>query len=202
MPDETYTNRLIHETSPYLHQHAHNPVHWYAWGEEALQRAKAEDMPIMLSIGYSACHWCHVMAHESFENPDIAAIMNAHFVNVKVDREERPDLDEIYMNAVTSMTGSGGWPMTVFLTPDLKPFYGGTYFPPDDQHGRPGFPRILQEVAKFYKDRRADAEEQGDKLQARVAEITQFTSNTDALDIDLMDRALEGISETFDQVHG
>jgi len=202
LPDETYTNRLIHETSPYLHQHAHNPVHWYAWGEEALQRAKAEDMPIMLSIGYSACHWCHVMAHESFENPDIAAIMNAHFVNVKVDREERPDLDEIYMNAVTAMTGSGGWPMTVFLTPELKPFYGGTYFPPDDQHGRPGFPRILQAVAKFYKDRRADAEEQGDKLQARVAEITQFTSNTDALDIDLMDRAFEGISETFDQVHG
>ncbi len=128
-------------------------------------------MPIMLSIGYSACHWCHVMAHESFENPDIAAIMNAHFVNIKVDREERPDLDEIYMNAVTTVTGSGGWPMTVFLTPDLKPFYGGTYFPPDDQYGRPGFPRILQSVAQFYKDRRADAEEQGDKLQARVAKL-------------------------------
>ena len=171
MPDETYTNRLIYETSPYLRQYAHNPVHWYAWGEEALQKSKAEDMPIMLSIGYSACHWCHVMAHESFENPDIAAIMNAHFVNISVDREERPDLDEIYMNAVTTMTGSGGWPMTVFLTPDLKPFYGGTYFPPDDQYGCPGFPRILQSVAQFYKDRRADAEEQGDKLQARVAKL-------------------------------
>ena len=202
MSDETYTNRLIHETSPYLHQHAHNPVDWYVWGEEALQRSKVEDTPIMLSIGYSACHWCHVMAHESFENPETAAIMNAHFVNIKVDREERPDLDEIYMNAVTTMTGSGGWPMTVFLTPDLKPFYGGTYFPPDDRQGRTGFPRILQAVAQFYKDRRADAEEQGDKLQARLVEVAQFTSSTSSLSPGLLDQAFKGISETFDKVHG
>ena len=123
-------NRLIHESSPYLLQHADNPVDWYAWGEEALGRAKEEDRPILLSIGYSACHWCHVMEHESFEDPEIAALMNESFVNIKVDREERPDLDSIYMQAVVSMTGHGGWPMTMFLTPDLKPFFGGTYFPP------------------------------------------------------------------------
>src|SRR5215475_14502351 len=129
------TNRLAGETSPYLLQHAHNPVDWYPWGEEAIQRARAEDRPIFLSIGYSACHWCHVMEHESFENPDIAALMNEHFVNIKVDREERPDLDQIYMQAVQSLTGHGGWPMTVFLTPEGEPFYGGTYFPPEDRHG-------------------------------------------------------------------
>ena len=138
--DETpkHTNRLIDETSPYLLQHAHNPVDWYPWGEEALQRARSEDKPILLSIGYSACHWCHVMERESFENEQIAKLMNDNFINIKVDREERPDLDEIYMSAVQAMTGSGGWPMTMFLTPDLKPFHGGTYFPPTDRYGRPG----------------------------------------------------------------
>ena len=136
-----HTNRLIHETSPYLLQHAHNPVDWYPWGEEALTRAKDEQKPILLSIGYSACHWCHVMERESFENEEIAAVMNELFINIKVDREERPDLDEIYMNAVQIMTRQGGWPMTVFLTPDLKPFYGGTYYPPTDRYGRPGFRR-------------------------------------------------------------
>ena len=125
----THTNRLIHETSPYLLQHAHNPVDWHPWGEEALGRAQQEQKPILLSIGYSACHWCHVMERESFENEEIAAVMNELFINIKVDREERPDLDEIYMNAVQMMTRQGGWPMTVFLTPDLKPFYGGTYYP-------------------------------------------------------------------------
>ena len=130
-------NRLIHETSPYLLQHAHNPVDWYPWGPEALGHAAAEDKPILLSVGYSACHWCHVMAHESFEDPQIAELLNQHFVSIKVDREERPDLDHIYMNAVQLMTGRGGWPMSVFLTPDLKPFTGGTYFPPDDRYGRP-----------------------------------------------------------------
>jgi len=132
-----HTNRLIHETSPYLLQHAHNPVDWYPWGEEALTRAKDEQKPILLSIGYSACHWCHVMERESFENEEIAAVMNELFINIKVDREERPDLDEIYMNAVQVMTRQGGWPMTVFLTPDLKPFYGGTDYPPTDRYGRP-----------------------------------------------------------------
>ena len=140
MTDSGHTNRLSQETSPYLQQHAHNPVDWYPWGAEALERARLEDKPIFLSIGYSTCHWCHVMAHESFENEAIAAIMNEHFVNIKVDREERPDLDETYMNAVQLLTGRGGWPLSVFLTPDLKPFYGGTYFPPEDRGGMPGFP--------------------------------------------------------------
>ncbi|MCZ6621520.1 MAG: thioredoxin domain-containing protein, partial [Deltaproteobacteria bacterium] len=139
-----HTNHLIHETSPYLLQHAHNPVEWYPWGEEAFQRAKKERKPILLSIGYSACHWCHVMEHESFENEEIAALMNEYFVSVKVDREERPDLDEIYMNAVQMLTGRGGWPMTVFLTPEGKPFFGGTYFPPEDRHGVQGFPSVLR----------------------------------------------------------
>src|SRR6516164_7717863 len=138
-----YTNRLINETSPYLLQHAHNPVDWYPWGEEALQKAQQEDKPILLSVGYSACHWCHVMEHESFENEDIAKLLNRDFVSIKVDREERPDLDQIYMAAVQRMTGQGGWPMSVFLTPDLKPFTGGTYFPPTDHYGRRGFASVL-----------------------------------------------------------
>ncbi|MDP6984981.1 MAG: thioredoxin domain-containing protein, partial [Candidatus Latescibacteria bacterium] len=141
-PGAEYGNRLAGETSPYLLQHAANPVDWFPWGEEALTTARNQDRPILLSIGYSACHWCHVMERESFENTDIATRMNQHYVNIKVDREERPDLDEIYMAAVQAMTGSGGWPMTVFLTPDLRPFYGGTYFPPDDRYGRPGFGRV------------------------------------------------------------
>src|ERR671937_1272107 len=136
--DYKFTNRLAHETSPYLLQHAHNPVDWFSWGEEAFAKAKAENKPVLLSVGYSACHWCHVMEHESFENEEIAALMNDLFVNIKVDREERPDLDEIYMNAVQMLTGRGGWPMTMFLTPDGKPFYGGAYFSPQERQGRAG----------------------------------------------------------------
>ena len=137
------TNRLANETSPYLLQHANNPVDWYPWGPEALEKAQSEDKPILLSVGYSACHWCHVMERESFENPAIARLMNHSFVNIKVDREERPDIDAIYMQAVQAITGQGGWPMTVFLTPQAEPFYGGTYFPPEDRGPMPGFPRIL-----------------------------------------------------------
>jgi len=151
MSEPNFTNALAQETSPYLLQHAHNPVQWHPWGQEALRRAVEEDKPILLSIGYSACHWCHVMERESFENERIAGLMNEHFINIKVDREERPDLDTIYMNAVQLMTGSGGWPLTVFLTPDLIPFYGGTYFPPEDRYGMPGFPRLLETVAKAYR---------------------------------------------------
>ncbi|GIX47682.1 MAG: hypothetical protein KatS3mg131_1893 [Candidatus Tectimicrobiota bacterium] len=151
-----HPNRLIHETSPYLRQHAYNPVDWYPWGPEALAKARAEDKPILLSIGYSACHWCHVMERECFENEAIAALMNAHFVNIKVDREERPDLDHLYQSVVQLMTGQGGWPLTVFLTPEQEPFYGGTYFPPDDRYGRPGFPRVLRAVAEAYRQRRGD----------------------------------------------
>ena len=143
-------NRLINEQSPYLRQHAHNPVDWYAWGDEALARARAENKPILLSIGYSACHWCHVMERESFENEQIAQLMNENFVSIKVDREERPDLDQIYMDAVQLLTGRGGWPLTVFLTPEGEPFYGGTYFPPEDRQGMPGFPRVLTAIANAY----------------------------------------------------
>src|SRR5438067_6200393 len=149
-------NRLANETSPYLLQHADNPVDWYAWGEEALSRAREEDRPILLSIGYAACHWCHVMAHESFEDAETAALMNEQFVNVKVDREERPDLDAVYMDAVVALTGQGGWPMTVFLTPDGEPFYGGTYFPPEPRHGLPSFRQVLAAVSEAYRERRAD----------------------------------------------
>jgi len=147
-----HTNRLIDETSPYLLQHAHNPVDWFPWGEEALARARSEDKPIFLSIGYAACHWCHVMEHESFENPEVAETLNRSFVSIKVDREERPDLDEIYMTAVVALTGSGGWPMTVFLAPDLKPFMGGTYFPPEDRWGRIGFHRLISRIAQLWEN--------------------------------------------------
>src|SRR6186997_2840157 len=148
------SNRLANETSPYLAQHAENPVDWYPWGEEALERARREDKPILLSIGYAACHWCHVMEHESFEHEPTAALMNEHFVNIKVDREERPDLDGIYMQAVQAMTGHGGWPMTVFLTPDGTPFYGGTYYPPDDRPNMPSFTRVLTSIADAWRTRR------------------------------------------------
>ncbi len=148
-----FTNHLAQETSPYLKQHAHNPVDWYPWGAEALDRAKQLDRPIFLSIGYSACHWCHVMEHESFENEAIAKILNDNFVSIKVDREERPDLDQVYMTAVQRMTGQGGWPMTVFLTPDLRPFTGGTYFPPEDKYGRRGFRSVLLMLADAWRTR-------------------------------------------------
>src|SRR5881296_230149 len=143
-------NRLGDETSPYLLQHSQNPVEWYPWGEEALARARKEDKPILLSVGYAACHWCHVMAHESFEDEATATLMNEHFVNVKVDREERPDVDAVYMEAVQAMTGSGGWPMTVFLAPDGRPFYGGTYWPNAPKHGMPSFGEVLQSVAQTW----------------------------------------------------
>ncbi len=161
-------NRLIHETSPYLLQHAHNPVDWYAWGEEALARAKGEDKPLLLSIGYAACHWCHVMERESFEDEAIAARMNEHFVCVKVDREERPDLDDIYMAATVAMTGQGGWPMTVFLTPDQRPFFAGTYFPPRSAYGRPGFSELLARVAEVWAADRAGIEQQAEELTRAV----------------------------------
>src|SRR5512135_2324004 len=149
-----HQNRLASETSPYLLQHAHNPVDWYPWGPEALARAAAEDKPILLSVGYSACHWCHVMAHESFEDPETAGLMNERFVNIKVDREERPDIDAIYMEAVQAMTGGGGWPMTVFLTPEGKPFYGGTYFPPAPRYGMPSFRDVLKAVSDAWRTKR------------------------------------------------
>ena len=160
-------NRLASEASPYLRQHADNPVDWYPWGDEAFARARDVDRPVLLSVGYSACHWCHVMAHESFEDDDTAAVVNAGFVAVKVDREERPDVDAIYMEAVQAMTGRGGWPMTVFLTPDGRPFFAGTYFPPRDAHGTPGFGRVLEAIGEAWRDRRQELESQADSLVAQ-----------------------------------
>src|SRR5690606_10667874 len=172
------SNRLIHETSPYLLQHAHNPVDWYPWGSDALQRARLEDKPILLSIGYAACHWCHVMERESFEDPRIAALMNEHFVCIKVDREERPDIDDIYMSATVAMTGAGGWPMTVFITPDQEPFFAGTYFPPVDKYGRPGFPTLLRRVAEAWSTQRDELVAQAGELAQHVRGLSQAADPT------------------------
>src|ERR1051325_9556354 len=159
-----HTNRLIHETSPYLLQHAHNPVDWFAWGDEAFAKARAENKPIFLSIGYSTCHWCHVMERESFEDEAVAALLNEHFVSIKVDREERPDVDKIYMTFVQATTGSGGWPMSVFLTPELKPFFGGTYFPPDDLDGLMGLKTVLPRIHEVWGKDREKLVESAEKI--------------------------------------
>ncbi len=198
-----HTNRLIHETSPYLLQHAHNPVDWYPWGEEALELAKREQKPILLSIGYSACHWCHVMERESFENEEIAAVMNELFVNIKVDREERPDLDEIYMNAVQVMTRHGGWPMTVFLTPDLKPFYGGTYYPPEDRYGRPGFPKVMSAVAEAFNEKNAQVLEQADQITTQLNQMSNLVApHEHELTEELMTKAFQHYRSQFDVQYG
>jgi uncharacterized protein YyaL (SSP411 family) len=197
-----FTNRLLHETSPYLRQHAHNPVDWYPWGDEALQRAKQLDRPIFLSIGYSACHWCHVMEHESFENEEIAKILNDHFVSIKVDREERPDLDQIYMASVQMLTGSGGWPMSVFLTPDLQPFTGGTYFPPDDRYGRPGFKRLLLHIAEVWRTRRAEVEEAASQITGHLRDFGRLEKEEGELDASLLRQASSGLARAFDSRYG
>jgi len=195
-------NRLAGESSPYLQQHRFNPVDWYPWGEEALERARREDRPILLSIGYSACHWCHVMERESFEDPSIAALMNELFVNVKVDREERPDLDTIYMNAVQMLTGSGGWPLTVFLTPAGEPFFGGTYFPPEDRYGRPGFPRVLEGIARAYREQRDDVARSTAQLRDGLARMSIFEPKPDALHTDTVARGAERLLQHCDPEHG
>jgi uncharacterized protein YyaL (SSP411 family) len=200
MPE--YTNKLIDETSPYLLQHAHNPVDWYPWGPEALERARVENKPILLSIGYSACHWCHVMEHESFENPDIARIMNENFVCIKVDREERPDLDTIYMNAVQMLTGHGGWPMTVFLTPDLKPFYGGTYYPPTDRQGMPGFPRVLLALADAYNNKPQEVLESADAITAELKRTNLLAPSNELLSTELLNQAFSTLIGAFDRTEG
>ena len=195
-------NRLINETSPYLLQHAHNPVDWYPWGPEALERAKVEDKPILLSVGYSACHWCHVMEKESFENRRIAELMNESFVSIKVDREERPDVDSIYMSAVQAMTGSGGWPMTVFLTPEGKPFYGGTYFPPEDRGGMPGFPRVLQSLADAYREKRSEVILTTDKLVQQMQQMASTAPSVDPLTTDVLHQSYRSIASEFDDKYG
>jgi hypothetical protein len=195
-------NRLIGETSPYLLQHAHNPVDWYPWGPEALERAVREDKPILISIGYSACHWCHVMERESFEDERIAALMNEHFVCIKVDREERPDLDHIYMSAVQMLTGHGGWPLTMFLTPSGEPFFGGTYFPPVDRHGMPAFPRVLAGVAQAYREKRDQVRESVEQLRGGLARNEQPPPATPDLPADLAVGAARALTRHYDADHG
>jgi uncharacterized protein len=195
-------NRLINETSPYLKQHAHNPVDWYPWGPEALERARLEDKPIFLSIGYSTCHWCHVMAHESFENESIAAVMNEHFINIKVDREERPDLDETYMTAVQLMTGRGGWPMSVFLSPDLKPFYAGTYFPPEDRGGMPGFPRLLEALSQAYHEKRETVVKMGQEVESRLKILAEMPGEGQEFTDAGVSQAAARLKQNFDRVNG
>ena len=197
-----HTNALINETSPYLLQHAHNPVDWHPWGEEALSKAKADDKPILLSIGYSACHWCHVMEHESFENEEIAKLMNDNFVNIKVDREERPDLDQIYMTAVQMMTGQGGWPMTMFLTPAGVPFYGGTYFPPNDRYNMPGFPRVLLSVAEAYRAQREQVGNTATQMLGQLRRVGLASESRDLLTSEILDGAYRRSAKNYDQVNG
>jgi uncharacterized protein len=193
-------NRLAAETSPYLLQHADNPVDWYPWGEEALARAREEDKPILLSVGYAACHWCHVMEHESFEDEATAALMNESFVPVKVDREERPDLDSVYMDAVVSLTGHGGWPMTVFLTPTGEPFFGGTYFPPDPRHGLPSFKQLLAAVAEAWRDRRTDIERDAGAITEALRRSVE--PSREPLTSALLTDAVRGLRQQFDPVWG
>ncbi len=196
------TNRLAHEKSPYLLQHADNPVDWYPWGDAAFDKARAEDKPVLLSVGYSTCHWCHVMAHESFESHEIAAVLNEYFVSIKVDREERPDVDSVYMAAVQAMTGQGGWPMTVFMTPAADPFFAGTYFPPEDRYGRPGFPRLLQGVMEAWQSRRADIESQGRRLMESVAGMKSATAEDGPLPYEAFEQCVADLAAGFDTRYG
>src|SRR5271166_3445003 len=195
-------NRLIHEQSPYLRQHAYNPVDWHAWGPEALERAKAENKPIMLSIGYSACHWCHVMERESFENDAIARLINENFILIKVDREERPDLDQIYMDAVQLITGRGGWPLTMFLAPDGRPFFGGTYYSPEDRQGMPGFPRILAAVSQAYRDKAKEVTNNLEKLTEALGALTNYVPTGGDLKPGLAAESARGLATHYDSING
>ena len=197
-----YTNNLIKETSPYLLQHAHNPVNWFAWGEEAFEKAKAEDKPVLVSIGYSACHWCHVMEHESFEDEATAAIMNASFVNIKVDMEERPDVDRIYMMFVQMTTGSGGWPLNVFLTPDKVPFFGGTYFPPDNRFNMPSFQRVLAAIVESWDTRRDELLHSANDVLGEMRRVSIAELSPDGLNLEQLDAAFQGFAKYFDAANG
>src|SRR2546428_777240 len=199
MTTHQHTNHLAGQTSPYLLQHQHNPVDWYPWGPEALDKARAEDKPIFLSIGYSACHWCHVMERESFENHEIARVLNENFVAIKVDREERPDIDSIYMQAVQLMTGHGGWSKSGVITQDGEPFYAGTYFPPDDRHGMPGFKRVLAHVADAYRSRRNDVQAASEEVR-QVINSTLQTRGTVSVERGALDRAAALIAGNYDEV--
>src|SRR5688500_4158128 len=202
MHEAKFTNHLINETSPYLLQHAHNPVDWYPWGEEAFAKARAENKAVLLSVGYSACHWCHVMAHESFEDEATAAVMNERFVNVKVDREERPDVDAIYMEAVQAMTGHGGWPMTVFITPDGEPFYGGTYFPKIGRPGMPSFTDLLGAIDDAWRNRRSELTEQATRLTEAIRTTTTLSSGAASPGLEQLDAAADALLAAVDLERG
>ncbi|MGZ5307499.1 MAG: thioredoxin domain-containing protein, partial [Actinomycetota bacterium] len=195
-------NRLASETSPYLLQHAHNPVDWYPWGPEAIERAKTEDRPILISIGYAACHWCHVMERESFEDEVTAALMNEHFVCIKVDREERPDLDAIYMDAAQAMTGTGGWPLTAFLTPNGEPFFAGTYFPPVPQHGLPSFRQVLTGITRAWTERRDEVVTQGAKIAEHIARVGLLSASHEPLTDEITHAAFSRLRGAFDSERG
>ncbi|MEK7707631.1 MAG: DUF255 domain-containing protein, partial [Verrucomicrobiota bacterium] len=198
-----HTNRLAREKSPYLLQHAHNPVDWFAWGAEAFARARAENKPIFLSIGYSTCHWCHVMERESFESEATAKYLNEHFVSIKVDREERPDLDKIYMTFVQSTTGSGGWPLNVFLTPELKPFFGGTYFPPDNRYGRGSFPSVLRQIVNVWQERHGEVTASANEIHARLEAATSSATDSNVLlTAETLRRAGTLFKDAYDPQHG
>src|SRR4051794_36679111 len=202
MTGSAFTNRLLHETSPYLRQHAHNPVDWFPWGDEALRKARELDRPIFLSIGYSACHWCHVMEHESFEDPEVGKYLNEHFVSIKVDREERPDLDQIYMAAVQALTQHGGWPMSVFLTPDLKPLFGGTYFPPEDRHGTMGFKRLLHALVNAWETRRDEVNRSAGQITDHLQAATRLEPPGEGeLAPALLRRVPDLLARVFDRTH-
>ncbi|CAN5498896.1 hypothetical protein BH09PLA1_BH09PLA1_21490 [soil metagenome] len=202
--NEQHTNRLARETSPYLLQHAHNPVDWYAWGPEAFDAARSQDKPIFLSVGYSTCYWCHVMERQCFENEAIAKEMNERFINIKVDREERPDVDQLYMTAVQVLTRQGGWPMSVFLLPDLRPFYGGTYFPPVDSHGRPGFPTLLRALDDAYHNRRKDVEQSAAQLKNILEQLAEPAPPEQAMHIDqkFIDELIDRSTSDYEPIHG
>src|SRR5256714_11941026 len=202
MQTQKFTNHLIGETSPYLLQHAHNPVDWFPWSEEAFEIARRDRKPVLLSIGYSACHWCHVMEHESFENEAIARVMNDNFVNIKVDREERPDLDQIYMNAVQLMTHHGGWPMTVFLTPEAVPFYAGTYFPPEDRYNMPGFPRVLISLSEAVRERPEDIQQTAASVLSELQRATATSESSEVLSPEILDTAYRAIIKGYDATNG
>src|SRR5690242_21694511 len=195
-------NRLAQETSPYLLQHKDNPVDWYPWGPEALGRAREEDMPILLSVGYSACHWCHVMERESFEDAETAAYMNEHFVNVKVDREERPDVDAIYMEAVQEISGHGGWPMTVFLDPEGVPFYGGTYFPPDESRGMPSFRMVMEAVVDAFERQREEIRERAGETRARLGAVGLIEPRPELPEAAWLDEAVARLRASADPARG
>ena len=201
-----HSNHLTGETSPYLLQHAHNPVDWYPWGDAALQKARSENKPILVSIGYAACHWCHVMERESFEDESTAAIMNENFVNIKIDREERPDLDHIYMDAVQAMTGSGGWPLNVFLTPEGKPFYGGTYFPPKRAFNRPSWQEVLLSIAEAYREKKPQIIQDAENLTRHLLESNEFGvdagSGIEAFDRKYNEEIFQNLMKNADEKDG